>query len=365
MNVVHVSGERGWGGGEVQATILMRGLKSLPGLSQIVVAQPDSALIARARAEAFDVYPLRMKSHLDLAAAWRLRRLLGHVAPPVLVHAHDGRAAALVALADIDRRVATVATRHLDLALGRGAGVRFRLVRAFDRIVAPWPAVHARLAEAGVPESRIADIPAALDTDRLTPRRARELTRCELGAGDDPVILTVGSLVPLKGFDTLLEAVAGLTPPPHLWIAGNGPEGHTLTRLAHALGIGDRVQFLGRRDNVADLMVAADVVALPSRREAGGLVAIEAMALGRPVVASRVGGLALAVEDGVNGVLVPPDDPDALAAALVALLRDGALRERLGAAARRQAAAEDRSPAPFAERHAALYRAVIESRQRR
>lgn len=365
MNVVHVSGERGWGGGEVQATTLMRGLKALPGVTQIVVAQPDSVLIARARAEALEVCPLRMKSHLDLPAAWRLRRLLGRLARPVLVHAHDGRGAALVALADIDRRVATVATRHLDLALGRGAGMRLRLVRAFDRIVAPWPAVHARLAEAGVPESQVADIPAVLDTDRLTPRREPEPIRRDLGAGNDPVVLAVGSLVPLKGFDTLLEAVAVLTPKPHLWIAGDGPERDTLSRLAHALAIGDRVKFLGRRDDVADLMAAADAVAIPSRREAGGLVALEAMMLGCPVVASRIGGLALAVEDGVTGLLVPPDDPDALAAALVALLRDGGLRDRLVTAARRRVATPDRSPQAFAERHAALYRAVIESRQRR
>jgi glycosyltransferase involved in cell wall biosynthesis len=114
------------------------------------------------------------------------------------------------------------------------------------------------------------------------------------------------------------------------------------------------VRFLGRRDDVADLLAACDVFVLPSRREGLGVAALEAMALARPVVASRVGGLAEAVEDGRTGLLVGPGDTAALAAALARLLREPELRARLGAAGPARVA-EDHSVSRLVESYEALY----------
>jgi len=152
-----------------------------------------------------------------------------------------------------------------------------------------------------------------------------------------PYVAAVGRLVPQKGFDVLLEAFARLDAPEvDLLIAGDGPERRRLEALRERLGLGARVHLLGAVDRVtvASLYQGARLVACPSRWEGLPLVCLEAMASGRAVVASRVDGIPDAVGDGETGLLVPPEDPVALAGALRALLADGARRERLGARGR-------------------------------
>jgi glycosyltransferase involved in cell wall biosynthesis len=145
-----------------------------------------------------------------------------------------------------------------------------------------------------------------------------------------------------------------------LWVAGDGPERAALTQLAGELGLDDRVRFLGRREDAADLLAACDVFVLPSRLEGLGVAALEAMAARRPVVASAVGGLAEAIVDGETGLLVPPDDVDALATALVRLVDDAVLRDRLGSAGP-QRIADAYSAQQMVDAYAALYRDVVRS----
>ena len=114
-------------------------------------------------------------------------------------------------------------------------------------------------------------------------------------------------------------------------IAGEGEERAALEERARQLGLA-RARFLGLRDDKAELLAACDALVLPSRKEGLGVAALEAMACGRPVLASRVGGLAETVVDGETGLLVAPEDPEALAEAITRLQGDVALRERLGAA---------------------------------
>ncbi len=138
-----------------------------------------------------------------------------------------------------------------------------------------------------------------------------------------PYVAAVGRLVPQKGFDVLLEAFARLdTPEVDLLIAGDGPERRRLETLRERLGLGARVHLLGAvdRTTVASLYQGARLVACPSRWEGLPLVCLEAMASGRAVVASRVDGIPDAVGEGETGLLVPPEDPVALAGALRALL---------------------------------------------
>jgi len=146
-------------------------------------------------------------------------------------------------------------------------------------------------------------------------------------------VLTLCALVPRKGVDVLVDALAALPASSGravLLVAGDGPERAALA--ARAAGLGARVCFLGARADKAELLSACDVFALASRAEGLGVAALEAMAAGRAVVATRVGGLGEAVVDGRTGLLVPPGDPAALAAALARLCDDPALRARLAAA---------------------------------
>jgi len=171
-----------------------------------------------------------------------------------------------------------------------------------------------------------------------------------------PYVAAVGRLVPQKGFDVLLEAFAHLgAPEVDLLIAGDGPERRRLEAMRERLGLEGRVHLLGAADRatVARLYRGARLVACPSRWEGLPLVCLEAMASGRAVVASRVDGIPGAVGDGETGLLVPPEDPLALADALGALLEDGPRRERLGARARALVCAE-LTWASVAERYLAV-----------
>jgi glycosyltransferase involved in cell wall biosynthesis len=139
-----------------------------------------------------------------------------------------------------------------------------------------------------------------------------------------------------KGVDVLLEAFRRLPSGPRLRLAGTGPQEVEYRRLASELGIDGAVRFLGPvpRARLATLLCESHVFVLPSRYENLPLGVLEAMACARPVVAARVGGVAEMVEDGVEGLLVPPEDPHALALALRRLLEDAPLRRRMGEAGR-------------------------------
>jgi glycosyltransferase involved in cell wall biosynthesis len=165
---------------------------------------------------------------------------------------------------------------------------------------------------------------------------------------DDPVALFVGVLEPSKGVDILLDAFAEVlrrVPTSELWIVGDGPQRSELGRQVDRLGIETAVRLFGARPrtDLPGLFDEARVLVLPSRSEGLGRVIVEAMARGRPVVASRVGGVVELVEDGVTGLLVPPEDPAGLAEALVRPLADRELAGRMGIKARHQAEARDPS----------------------
>jgi glycosyltransferase involved in cell wall biosynthesis len=148
-----------------------------------------------------------------------------------------------------------------------------------------------------------------------------------------PVVLSLARLVRDKGIDVLVAAAASV-PDARFAIAGDGPEAEALSRQIAELGLAARVSLLGWRTDVPQLLAASDLFALPSRNEAVAMSMLDAMAAGTPVIATSVGGVAEAIEDGRTGLLVPPDDPAALAAAITRLLGDRGLRERCAQAAR-------------------------------
>ncbi len=209
-----------------------------------------------------------------------------------------------------------------------------------------------------------------VDLRVLHPRGTAAL-RTELGLADHRVLLFAGRLEPLKGADTLLGALAKLGQEERFddvvtLVIGDdsgdgaaaGGERRRLEAVAGDTGLSSRVRFLGavEHEDLADYYALADICVVPSRTETFGLVALEAQALGTPVVASAVGGLTEIIEDGRTGILVADREPQAFASAIAALLDDAALRERMGEAARIRAATFTWTRA--VERLAAIYRRV-------
>ena len=276
------------------------------------------------------------------AAVWRTLRALKRRHGHFVLHAHCAYPDAVgAALAARFLGLPLVATAHgSDINLSGRQRLLRPQIRAALRSAQRVIAVSAPLAQAvadltRLPASRIACIPCAgyspaIFHPRLPDERAALRRTLGIEAGTR-VVLFVGHLVPVKALDVLLRAWAlvpshGLDgPAARLILIGEGGERAALERLARQEGVAERVEFLGPLPQavVADWIAAADLLCLPSHAEGSPNVVVEALASGTPVVASRVGGIPGLVDDGVNGLLVPPADPPALAAALAAaLLRD-------------------------------------------
>ena len=332
LTIAHVDGERGFSGGQVQVFLLLRGLADR-GHRNVLCCPPGSKQEARARELGIETVGVSMRNDLALGAAGKLKRAFLERGAD-LVHLHTGRANWLGGLGAWRAGLPALTTRRMDHPVKRHLVNRLVYGRFVRHAVGIAPAVTEHLRQAGVPEEKLSTIWSAVDPEALRPREGRAAMRRALGVDEETIlVLSSAHLSRRKGLDVALEALARVdhTPRWRLLVAGDGPELPTLQSQATALGLEHRVRFLGRRDDVPDLLAAADVFLLPSRSEGLGIAALEAMAAGRPVVASEVGGLAQAVVSERTGLLVPPEDPAALAAALDRLLRDAELRASLGA----------------------------------
>jgi glycosyltransferase involved in cell wall biosynthesis len=282
----------------------------------------------------------------DAAALLRLRKLLAGSAPDV-VHAHGLRAGALAALALAGaprRRSALVVTVHnapppAGLA-GAVYGALERIVaRRADAVASVSADLAARMRRLGARDGGRALVPAP--DGGAPPADAVAKVRAELGGAGAvrPVVLAAGRLAAQKGFGALLAAAARWQrrdPAPLLVVAGEGPLADSLHRQARSAGLA--VRFLGHRRDIPALLACADVVVVASSWEGQPLIVQETLRAGRPLVATRVGGIPdLTGEDGA--LLVPPGDAEGLAAAVLCVLDDPERSAKLSAAALARAAA--------------------------
>jgi glycosyltransferase involved in cell wall biosynthesis len=277
--------------------------------------------------------------------AQRLRRLWGQRRPHV-VHAHfwmsglasvDAAEPLGIPVVQTYHALGTVKRRYqgdADTSPPSRIDIEREVGQRCGRVLATCSDEVFELVRLGVDRYRIGVIPCGVDLERFAPD-SRAVAR---GKADRPRLLAIGRLVPRKGFDTAIEALPGV-PGAQLIIAGgpperdlpHDPEAQRLLAIARERGVADRVRLIGsvpRRD-MPELIRSADLVVCTPWYEPFGIVPLEAMACGVPVVAAAVGGLIDTVLDGTTGVLVPPRDPRRLAAALQPLLADRSYRARL------------------------------------
>jgi glycosyltransferase involved in cell wall biosynthesis len=260
-----------------------------------------------------------------------------------VVHAHMYRAEtvatrAIIALGEAgQRRPYLVATIHSSRIRSLADQQHLReLTPHMDHLIAVSKAIQHKLVDEQRFDAPVSLIYNGVDLDRYDNQEACCTLSEEYGMEPGSQIVgAVARLEPEKGHPTLLEAwpmVLREVPDAYLLIVGEGSRRDALEALAREHRIAHRVVFTGRRDDVPAVTAALDVAVLPSYREAQGMVILEAMALSRPVVASNVGGIPEMIEDGVTGLLVPPHDAAALAAAIVRLLKNHPLADTLGRA---------------------------------
>ena len=292
------------------------------GIRVEVIDEPDDELAVR-----------------ELAAWLRLEEI-------DLVHAHMYRAEVVGTRAAVAAGVPVItATVHSSRVRSpEDVAALAALTPMMDRLIVPSDSIAAKVAHEGRSGTPFAVIPNGVDLSRFAGAVPPSTVRAEFGIpAAAPLVGVIARLEAEKGHRFLLDAwplVTASAPDAWLLIVGEGSEADALRARAASLGraVARRVVFTGRREDVSSLTAELCVAVLPSLREAQGISILEAMARRRPVVATAVGGIPEVITSGVDGLLVPPEEPSALAGAIGRLLSDAPMRERIGEAGYRTVA---------------------------
>jgi glycosyltransferase involved in cell wall biosynthesis len=306
------------------------------GEEQKIVIRRDPGRSARLRQAGLDPVELLFGGIFDFATTPRLKRIIADFRPRVVL-SWMSRATRLCPRGDF------VHVARL------GGYYDLRYYRHCDHLIGNTRALAAWLVAQGWPESRVHYLPNFAGGETMPP-----LNRASLQTLDGvPLALALGRLHPNKAFDVLLAAVARVKEL-HLWLAGEGELEAALKQQAASLGITDRVRFLGWRADAPALLAACNMLVCPSRIEPLGNTIIEAWAARKPVIAAASAGPAELITEGENGLLVPVDDVDALAAGMSRIAGDKALAQALASSGHQSFEAQ------FTEqRVVAAYRAFI------
>lgn len=345
MRVLHVIQELRVGGAERAVVSLARGARAAG--HAVALAAAPGPVADELGGERFSLPILRRRPWLLPLAGLALRRALRAWRPDV-VHCHNPGMAVVTALATLRRRPPALVSVHgVPEEDWPAAGRALRL--AGLPAVACGPGVAAAMEEAGYPP--VGTIPNAVGPPPEPADRSALEHEWDLAPGQ-PLLVSVGRLVAQKNHALAVRALANV-PGAALVLVGEGPLAAEMRREAEAVGVADRLVLAGLRPDARAVVGAADAVVLPSVWEGLPLVALEALAAGTPIVATAVRGLRELLTDGVDALLVPPGDADALASALRRVLEDGELARRLREGARRTAAAH--SEEAMVEAYLALY----------
>ena len=323
--ILHVESSTGLGGQEIRIFNESRWLLD-HGWGVVLVCQPASRMAAEARVAGVSTVELHMRSPIDGWALFHLYRVVTRLGVD-LIHTHSSVDSWLGGIVGNARRIPVIRSRHVSIPVKR-----LTVYRLADRIIASGVAIKEILERAGLPPERVVSIPAGVDLGRFSPRVSGARIRQELGH-TEPLVGLIADVRGSKGHQILLAAVPlvlARVPTARFVVVGDGVGFREVSESARAHGLAEYVRLLGFRRDIPEIMAALDVLIAPSLRSEGvSQVILQALAMGTPVVATNVGGIAEVILDGVTGTLIAPGDPVALASAILSVLRDpGGARRR-------------------------------------
>jgi len=316
-----------WRGGQRQFVLLAEGL-ARRGEDVFCIIRRGSPLQKRLQEKQLPYTAISVAFEADITAAWRIgnlcRRFGAH-----LIHSHDSHSHWLAGLAALWLRIPHIVSRRVDFHIFRhGWGFSWFKYRYFaDGYIAVSHAAADVLKNCGVPESKIFVVQSGLPPHPPTKRDIRTVLKLPPNAR---VVGTVGDMVPHKGHWVLVEAAANIRlPDVHFVIIGGGPLHPRLKALISKKNLQSRFHLAGRLSAAEEFVGSFDIFVMSSVQEGLGTSVLDAYRYGVAVVATKAGGLAEAVEDGVSGLLVEVGDARALARAIMKVLEDESLRRRL------------------------------------
>ncbi len=330
FTVLHTESSKGWGGQENRTLHECIGLKEL-GARVVILCQPGSTLGERAASKGIEVRFRTLRKSYDIGAIYSIVKLIKAEGIDV-VSTHSGRDSLLAGIAGrlSGKRPVIVRTRHLALPIT--SRVTYSLLP--HKVVTVSEYVRQYLIKEGVPARNVIAIPTGVDNSAFDPGQATSALREELGLGQDtPLIGTIAILRYRKGHHILLEAIPRVIreiPKAVFVFAGDGPQEENIRSRIQSLGLSDNVVMLGLRKDIPDILKSLDLFVLPTLQEALGTSFLEAMAMGKPVIGTAVGGVVEVIQDGLNGYLVQPDNPPQLAEAILKVLLDKEGAARMG-----------------------------------
>jgi L-malate glycosyltransferase len=358
---LHLDTGRGWRGGQQQAFYLHEGLCAR-GVDSLMVCPKGSPMAERCRERDLPVASFPIHGEWDLAAVVRIVRLAR--GRDFLV-AHDAHALALgLFAAFLVPSIRLLAVRRVDFRIKiRGpGGLKYRS-RRLARLVCISRAIRSLMAEQGVPESKLCVIHSAIDPDRFRDVIPSPDFRSAWNVPPDHAIVgTVAAFVGHKDYPNLVRAariVLDQAPETIFFAVGSGPNFNAVRSLAVETGVEQAFRFTGQRNDVGVFLKSFDLFVIPSKMEGLGTSVLDAMAVGCPVVGTDAGGIPEMIDPGRDGLVVPRQNPEALAAAILQLLHDEPGRKELGRAARNKSLSFTRDR--LVDRYLDLFRSLIKS----
>lgn len=333
---MHVDGGLYWRGSQHQI-IYSASTQAKRGHDVQIVCPKDSPLDQHAHELGLRTINVRIHNSTDLPALVRLARIF-HTIKPDVVHLQDAHSHAVAGpAAKLAGVPAVILSRRLDNPIN-GLALRWQYRHFYDAVISVSDGVKQVLEDAGVMPERIRTIHSAVHDDLWQRTGDGERIKREFGFGpNNKIVLALAHIERRKGIETLLDAmpmVASIIPGARALVVGGGSHRPQVEHKAREMSLIGTVIFTGFRNDIADLLAAADVVASPSYLEGCCNAVMEGMAAGKPVVGTNVGGTPEIIRHGVNGLLIPPRDAESLASALINILTHPETAEQFGKAGR-------------------------------
>lgn len=333
MKILHINTEKTWRGGEQQTFNLLHGLKKRK-ISSHLVCQPDSPMAEKAVKAGIETFPIAMHGEVDPLACFQVKTLIKSYKYNI-IHSHTSHAHTLAFFSSFGRKVNRLVTRRVDFSIYRHSflklsGIKYRYMSDF--YVAISRKIKEVLMEDGIPKERIFVVHSGINTKRFEDSTREHLISEFDIKSNEQVVINVAHLAGHKGQKYLVKAIPDVLaelPSVRFFIVGGGELKEELKVLAESLGLGEKLIFTGFRQDVGAFYNIADLFVMSSVQEGLGTAVLDALALGKPVVATKSGGIPEIIQDGETGLMVPPADPKTLSKRIIQMLTDNELANRV------------------------------------